>query len=72
MYLRDISNTLKVLMDFMKYVFSKEETSSGSFASLMKANLFLLANGYQKKTQRTPKSEIEKALKIKKQYEQEK
>ena len=36
------------------------------------ANLIVLANGYQKKTQRTPKSEIDKALRIKKQYEQEK
>ena len=34
--------------------------------------LVILANGYQKKTQRTPKDEIEKALRIKKQYEQEK
>jgi phage-related protein len=34
--------------------------------------LILLANGFQKKTQKTPKSEIEKALKIKKEYEQEK
>jgi putative component of toxin-antitoxin plasmid stabilization module len=34
--------------------------------------LVVLANGYQKKTQRTPKAEMEKALSIKKQYEQEK
>jgi len=34
--------------------------------------LVVLANGYQKKTQRTPKAELEKALRIKKQYEQEK
>ena len=34
--------------------------------------LVILANGFQKKTQKTPKSEIEKALKIKKEYEQEK
>jgi phage-related protein len=34
--------------------------------------LIVLTNGFQKKTQRTPKSEIEKALKIKKQYEEEK
>ncbi|MFZ1678388.1 MAG: type II toxin-antitoxin system RelE/ParE family toxin, partial [Saprospiraceae bacterium] len=34
--------------------------------------LVVLANGYQKKTQRTPKTEIDKALRIKKQYEQEK
>lgn len=34
--------------------------------------LVVLANGFQKKTQRTPKKEIDKALRIKKQYEQEK
>jgi phage-related protein len=32
--------------------------------------LVVLANSFQKKTQKTPKSEIEKALKIKKEYEQ--
>jgi phage-related protein len=32
----------------------------------------VLANGFQKKTQKTPKSEIEKALKIKSEYEKEK
>lgn len=32
----------------------------------------VLANGFQKKTQKTPKAEIEKALKIKKKYESEK
>jgi len=31
-----------------------------------------LANGFKKKTQKTPKSEIEKALKIKREYETEK
>ena len=31
--------------------------------------LVVLANGFQKKTQKTPKSEIEKALKIKEDYE---
>lgn len=34
--------------------------------------LVVLANGYQKKTQRTPKKEIDKAIRIKKEYEQEK
>ena len=34
--------------------------------------LIVLANGFQKKTQKTPKQEIEKALKIKKEYEDEK
>jgi phage-related protein len=33
--------------------------------------LIILANGFQKKSQKTPKSEIEKALKIKKEYETE-
>ena len=34
--------------------------------------LVVLANGFQKKTQKTPKQEIEKALKIKEEYESEK
>jgi len=34
--------------------------------------LIVLANGFQKKTQKTPKQEIEKALKIKEEYEDEK
>ncbi len=42
------------------------------FCFFDKGQLVVLANGYQKKTQRTPKSEIDKALRIKKQYEQEK
>lgn len=37
-----------------------------------KGNLVVLANGFQKKTQKTPKSEIERALKIKKEYETQK
>ena len=36
-----------------------------------KGKLIILANGFQKKEQKTPKIEIEKALKIKKQYELE-
>ena len=34
--------------------------------------IVVLTNGFQKKTQKTPKFEIEKALKIKKEYESEK
>jgi phage-related protein len=41
------------------------------FCFFDEGNLIVLANGFQKKTQKTPKSEIEKALKIKKEYEQE-
>ncbi|MBN1970817.1 MAG: type II toxin-antitoxin system RelE/ParE family toxin [Candidatus Delongbacteria bacterium] len=33
--------------------------------------LIILANGFQKKTQKTPKKEIERALKIKEEYENE-
>ena len=33
--------------------------------------IVVIANGFQKKTQKTPKQEIEKALKIKKEYEKE-
>ena len=33
--------------------------------------LIILANGFQKKTQKTPKKEIEKALKIMKEYDDE-
>ena len=34
--------------------------------------IVVLANGFQKKSQKTPKKEIEKALKIKEEYEKEK
>lgn len=33
-----------------------------------KGNLIILGNGFQKKTQKTPKQEIEKAIKIKAEY----
>ena len=42
------------------------------FAFFDKGNLVVLGNGFQKKTQKTPKTEIEKALKIKAEYENEK
>ena len=41
------------------------------FCFFDKGKLIVLANGFQKKTQKTPKSEIEKALKIKREYEKE-
>jgi len=34
--------------------------------------LIILTNGFQKKTQKTPKKQIEKAIKIKTEYENEK
>ena len=42
------------------------------FCFFDKGDLVVLANGFQKKSQKTPKQEIEKALKIKEEYEQEK
>lgn len=48
------------------------QTSNNIFRILCffdKGKLIVLANGFQKKTQKTPKSEIEKANKIKREYE---
>jgi len=39
-----------------------------AFCFFDEGNLVVLANGFQKKTQKTPKQEIEKALKIKTEY----
>lgn len=41
------------------------------FAFFDKGNLIVLGNGFQKKSHKTPKIEIEKALKIKSEYEKE-
>ena len=41
------------------------------FAFFDKGNLVVLGNGFQKKSQKTPRNEIEKALKIKAAYENE-
>jgi phage-related protein len=42
------------------------------FCFFDQGQLVVLANGFQKKTQKTPKKEIELALKIKAEYESEK
>ena len=42
------------------------------FCFFDKKKLVVLANGFQKKTQKTPKKEIDKALKIKEEYFNEK
>lgn len=42
------------------------------FCFFDKGHLVVLANGFQKKTKKTPRQEIEKAEKIKKEYESEK
>lgn len=41
------------------------------FCFFDKGNLVVLANGFQKKSQKTPKTEIQKAIAIKKLYENE-
>jgi phage-related protein len=42
------------------------------FCFFDQGQLVVLGNGFQKKTQKTPKKEIEMALKIKEEYENEK
>lgn len=42
------------------------------FCFFDQGKLVVLANGFQKKTQKTPKQEIEKAIKIKEEYESSK
>ena len=41
------------------------------FSFFDKGNLVIIANGFQKKTEKTPLNEIERALRIKKEYEDE-
>ena len=49
-----------------------EAIFSGYFCFFDEGKLVVLANGFVKKTQRTPKQEIEKALKIKGEYYEDK
>jgi phage-related protein len=42
------------------------------FCFFDEGQLVVIANGFRKKTQKTPKQEIDRALKIKEEYEQEK
>ncbi|WP_317039214.1 type II toxin-antitoxin system RelE/ParE family toxin [Siphonobacter aquaeclarae] len=41
------------------------------FCFFDEGRLVILVNGFQKKTQKTPRKEIEKALKLKEEYESE-
>ena len=68
----------KVPETYLKYLTSTDKlfeirVQSGNdifriFCFFDQGNLVVLANGFQKKTQKTPKQEIEKALKIKNEY----
>lgn len=53
----------------MKFVFNFVVTYFVSSVFFDQGKLVILANGFQKKTQKTPKKEIELALKIKAEYE---
>lgn len=76
-----IENTPRVPEAYLKHLESTNglyeiRVQQGSdifriFAFFDKGSLIVLANGFQKKTQKTPKQEIEKALKIKEEYENE-
>lgn len=79
---RIIESLPKVPTDYLKHMEGTDglyeiRVQQGSdvyriFCFFDKGKLVVLANGFHKKTQKTPKSEIEKALKIKKEYENEK
>ncbi len=61
---------------FVKYirdeVYELRANSNGNiyraFFIFDKGNIVMLFNGFQKKTQKTPKKEIEKAIKLKEEY----
>jgi phage-related protein len=67
-YLKHIQNTdglYEIRLKFGSNIFR-------IFCFFDEGKLIVLANGFQKKTQKTPKQEIEKALKIKDEYESNK
>lgn len=67
-YLKHIENTdglYEIRVQFGSNIFR-------IFCFFDEGKLVVLANGFQKKTQKTPKKEIELALKIKAEYESEK
>ena len=74
-----IETQQKVSEDYLKHIEGTEglfeiKVQQGSdifriFCFFDEGKLVVLANGFQKKSQKTPKTEIEKALKIKKEYE---
>lgn len=55
-------------MDYLQYGLSLKAISIGYFCFFDKGNLVVLFSGFQKKTQKTPKKEIEKAVQIMKEY----
>lgn len=72
MFLKNISNTLKGTKGLYEVRVEVGSNIFRIFAFFDEGNLVVLGNGFQKKTQKTPKQEIDKALKIKAAYESEK
>lgn len=67
-YLKYIENTVglyEIRVQYKKDIFR-------IFCFFDKGSLVVLTNGFQKKTQKTPKQEIKRAIRIKKEYENEK
>jgi len=63
-YIEDTDGLYEIKVQFGSDIFR-------IFCFFDKGKLVILANGFQKKTQKTPKQEIELALKIKAEYESE-
>jgi phage-related protein len=77
--LRIIETQQKIPTDYLKHIEGTDglyeiRVQQGSdifriFCFFDEGKLVVLVNGFQKKTKKTPKSEIKKALKIKNEYE---
>ncbi len=77
--LKLIESVEKIPEDYLKHIegtngLYEVRVKQGSnifriFSFFAKGKIIVLANGFQKKSQKTPKQEIEKALKIKEEYE---
>ena len=75
--IEDIENIPKTYLSPVKKGLYEIRVKQGSniyriFCFFYRDKIVVLMNGYVKKTQKTPKQQIEKALKIKKEYEDEK
>ncbi len=71
-FLKLISSTLRIRKDFFEIRVQQANDIFRIFCFFDQGQLVVVANGFQKKTQKTPKQEIDKALKIKQEYENEK
>ncbi len=75
--IEDIENVPKTYLSPIKKGLYEIRVKLGSniyriFCFFYKGKIVVLMNGFLKKTQKTPKQQIEKALRIKKEYEDEK